>query len=88
MFEVAAGSLFEVAAGWFDNSRKRIEAELRKEKEAQTAKAARREKALQALRNRNICPRGFEFHSEGDGWRCNGGSHYISNLSFIAFSPI
>ena len=25
------------------------------------------------------CPAGFDWHRDGDGWRCNGGSHYVSN---------
>jgi len=26
-----------------------------------------------------LCPAGFDWHRDGCGWRCNGGSHYISN---------
>jgi hypothetical protein len=25
------------------------------------------------------CPAGFDWHRDGDGWRCNGGSHFVSN---------
>jgi len=25
------------------------------------------------------CPAGFDWHRERGGWRCNGGSHFISN---------
>lgn len=26
-----------------------------------------------------LCPAGFDWHREGCGWRCNGGSHFVSN---------
>ena len=26
-----------------------------------------------------LCPAGFDWHRDGEGWRCNGGSHFISN---------
>ena len=26
-------------------------------------------------------PAGFDWHRDGDGWRCNGGSHYVSTTT-------
>ena len=26
-----------------------------------------------------LCPAGFDWHRDGCGWRCNGGSHWVSN---------
>ena len=26
-----------------------------------------------------LCPAGFDWHRDGNGWRCNGGSHFISS---------
>jgi thiol-disulfide isomerase/thioredoxin len=31
------------------------------------------------LKEMCLCPAGFDWHREGDGWRCNGGSHFVSN---------
>jgi len=48
-------------------------------KEAETEQhridAAVREK----IKEMCLCPAGFDWHREGDGWRCNGGSHFLSN---------
>ena len=31
------------------------------------------------LKEMCLCPAGYDWHREGDGWRCNGGSHFVSN---------
>ena len=31
------------------------------------------------IRQMALCPAGYDWHREGDGWRCNGGSHFLSN---------
>ena len=31
------------------------------------------------LKEMALCPAGFDWHRDGCGWRCNGGSHYMSN---------
>ncbi|KOO29726.1 nfx1-type zinc finger-containing protein 1 [Chrysochromulina tobinii] len=31
------------------------------------------------IRQKALCPAGFDWHRERGGWRCNGGSHFISN---------
>lgn len=37
------------------------------------------EKAAQAaLRRMGKCPAGFQWHRQGDGWRCSAGGHYVS----------
>ncbi len=45
------------------------------EDEQYKADAPIREKIKQMA----LCPAGFDWHREGCGWRCNGGSHYVSN---------
>ena len=53
-------------------------------KEAETEQhrldAAVREK----IKEMCLCPAGFDWHREGDGWRCNGGSHFLSNAELNA----
>ena len=29
-----------------------------------------------------LCPAGFRWHREGHGWRCGGGSHYVTQEQF------
>ena len=31
------------------------------------------------IKEMGLCPAGFDWHREGEGWRCNGGTHFISN---------
>ena len=31
------------------------------------------------IRQMALCPAGFDWHREEGGWRCNGGSHFLSN---------
>eukprot|EP00906_Rhabdomonas_costata_P018993 RCo027655 len=31
------------------------------------------------------CPMGYEWHREGQGWRCNGGSHYVKDEELAKF---
>jgi hypothetical protein len=45
------------------------------EKEQYKADAHIRER----IKEMCLCPAGFDWHREGAGWRCNGGSHFISN---------
>lgn len=32
------------------------------------------------LKNTGLCPQGYEWKREGSGYRCEGGSHYVSSL--------
>jgi hypothetical protein len=40
-----------------------------------------REKTIERLKQINLCPMGYSWHpcGNGDGWRCAGGGHFISN---------
>ena len=35
------------------------------------------------IRQMALCPAGYDWHREGDGWRCNGGSHFLSNAQLM-----
>ncbi|TMW56633.1 hypothetical protein Poli38472_006643 [Pythium oligandrum] len=53
-----------------EDRRKRDEARRKLEKE----------RAMQTkLRKLCLCPAGFQWHRCGGGWRCGGGSHFVSN---------
>lgn len=49
---------------------------------AQEADALRRkhEAMLQKLQVMGLCPAGFSWYRQGGGWRCNGGSHWVSDM--------
>jgi hypothetical protein len=51
---------------------KRLEVEERRRKEAEHQRIQER------LQSRGPCPAGFTWHRCGSGWRCAGGSHYLS----------
>jgi Zn-dependent M32 family carboxypeptidase len=51
--------------------RQRIAKEIRRKQEEQT-------RIQQRLAGK--CPMGYSWHAYGSGWRCAGGSHYVSNL--------
>lgn len=55
----------------------RLAKEERQREEA--AEAARQAK----LRTMGPCPAGFAWHREGQGWRCNGGSHTLSAAAAV-----
>lgn len=56
-------------------------AELERERLRQEAEARRRqEQAIQErLRQISPCPMGFQWYKSGGGWRCGGGSHFVSD---------
>ena len=35
-------------------------------------------KIQENIRAMGLCPMGYKWHREGDGWRCGGGSHYLT----------
>lgn len=41
----------------------------------------KREEAIQRAKERLRCrcPANYDWHREGNGWRCNGGSHYVTD---------
>ena len=39
----------------------------------------KREKILEKLRQITPCPAGYRWFQCGGGWRCGGGSHYVTN---------
>ena len=47
------------------------------EKKAKTAAEAKQQERIQAI---GRCPMGFAWHQEGGGWRCGGGSHFVSDV--------
>lgn len=55
--------------------RQRIEEEQRRQEEERQKKEAIRQR-LQQIRP---CPMGFSWHKQGGGWRCGGGSHFVSD---------
>ncbi|CAB9509012.1 NFX1-type zinc finger-containing protein 1 [Seminavis robusta] len=55
--------------------RRRREAEARRRQEEQR----RREETQRRLQQINPCPAGFTWYKQGGGWRCCGGSHFVSD---------
>jgi hypothetical protein len=52
----------------------------REMEEAELEAASKKEHALQKkLRAIGNCPMGFAWYKQGGGWRCGGGSHYVSD---------
>lgn len=39
----------------------------------------REEKAQQRLRHMGVCVAGYRWNQQSDGYRCAGGSHFVSN---------
>ena len=56
-------------------------ARIQREMELQRIDHAKRqrEKIRERLRQISPCPMGFNWHRQGSGWRCGGGSHYVSD---------
>lgn len=55
----------------------------RKKAEEAARKRAEEEKKRQAIQEKlkqiSPCPAGFAWHKVGGGWRCAGGSHFVSD---------
>jgi len=58
-----------------DVRRKRLEDEARRLEDERK----RQEQIRERLRQISPCPMGFNWNRTGDGWRCGGGSHYVSD---------
>lgn len=55
--------------------RQRKEREIQKEKEKERKRLA----TIRRLQIIGRCPAGFEWYQQGCGWRCGGGSHFVSD---------
>jgi SpoVK/Ycf46/Vps4 family AAA+-type ATPase len=55
------------------------DAEARRIAEQEAAKEAEELKLKMKLAEMSLCPAGFAWHREGAGWRCDGGSHTVSD---------
>lgn len=53
--------------------------EMQQQRELEAEKKRQREKIQQKLRAIGNCPAGFVWHKCGGGWRCGGGSHFVSD---------
>jgi len=58
------------------------QAELQRlEEDKRAQREAEHERIQQKLMVCGPCPMGFSWHRQGGGWRCAGGSHYVSDLN-------
>lgn len=55
----------------------KVEKAIEEDKKAKSAEEAKQQARVQAI---GKCPMGFNWHKEGGGWRCGGGSHFVSNV--------
>lgn len=53
--------------------------------EEQKQKTEEERKTMSRVQAIGKCPMGFDWHKEGGGWRCGGGSHYVSDLELQAY---
>lgn len=56
----------------------RIAEQIRREQQAAAERKRQEEKAQQKLRAMGVCPVGYQWIPEGDGYRCAGGSHFVT----------
>jgi hypothetical protein len=59
--------------------RKQLEAEAKARHEAQENARKREAEAQKRLQQMGVCVAGFSWHRVGDGWRCAGGTHYMTD---------
>uniref|UniRef100_A0A7S4Q8G3 AAA+ ATPase domain-containing protein n=1 Tax=Alexandrium monilatum TaxID=311494 RepID=A0A7S4Q8G3_9DINO len=58
----------------------RLEKERRRREEERRREELRKAQAIQEkLRQISPCPAGFQWYKSGGGWRCGGGSHFVSD---------
>ncbi|KAH8810584.1 P-loop containing nucleoside triphosphate hydrolase protein [Xylogone sp. PMI_703] len=60
-------------------AKREAEEELRKAKEEAERKKAQERAIQKKIRDMGICPAGFRWFKEGEGYRCGGGSHFLTN---------
>ena len=59
-------------------ARERAAAELQAKKEEERRQKEQEEKAQRKLRELGVCSAGFRWYPMGDGYRCEGGFHFVS----------
>jgi hypothetical protein len=64
---------------WTQRRRKQLEAGAKARHNAQENAWKRELEAQKRLRQMGVCVAGFLFHRVGDGWRCDGGTHYMTD---------
>lgn len=55
----------------------KVNTAIEEDKKAKSAAEAKQQERVQAI---GKCPMGFTWHKEGGGWRCGGGSHFVSDM--------
>lgn len=68
-----------------EEQRKREEEARRRQAELDRIRAEelKRQQIQEKLRKVGNCPAGFSWIQTGTGWRCAGGSHYVSNIDLL-----
>jgi len=68
--------------------RERLERERRRLEEQARIRAEQEKQARirEKLRQISPCPAGFSWYKTGGGWRCGGGSHFVSDSQLNAHS--
>lgn len=64
--------------------RRAKEAALKKAREEKERQLAVEAASRAALARMGVCPAGFQWTRQGNGWRCGGGSHYVSGSAVAA----
>lgn len=57
---------------------------LTKAREEFAQKVAAEKAAQLALQRMRVCPAGYQWLRQGQGWRCAGGSHFVSSAAVVA----
>lgn len=66
--------------------REALEQEFRKAREEEAARRKEESIAKTKLRAMGLCPAGFRWFKQGSGWRCGGGSHFVTNEQLDHYS--
>ncbi|KAJ6497671.1 P-loop containing nucleoside triphosphate hydrolase protein [Mycena sanguinolenta] len=62
-----------------ERRRKQLEAEAKARRDAQEITRKREVEAQKRLQRMGVCVAGFAWHRVGAGWRCAGGTHYMTD---------
>ncbi len=60
---------------------RQLQAEARAQQEAIARRRAEERRVQEVLQRAGRCPAGFDWYPEGGGYRCRGGSHFVSNIN-------